>query len=263
MRNVALVTGASSGIGLELARLHAEAGGDVVAVALDAERLATLKFGLESGYGVTVRTITLDLTAPDGPQQLYDALAADGVVIDVLMNNAGFGGRGLFHERPWSRDLAMIQLNIVALSALTRLFLPDFVARGRGRILNTSSAVSLAPGGPLQAVYYATKAYVTAFSNALAVELEGTGVTVTTLMPGATRSNFAATAEMADAPASARSASTRSVAERGYRAMMRGDLEVVAGLPLRYRLLLGTLRPFLPKRLVLRAVRRAQIPPKS
>ncbi|PKP00754.1 MAG: short-chain dehydrogenase, partial [Bacteroidetes bacterium HGW-Bacteroidetes-9] len=160
-----LITGASSGIGKEIANIHAERGGDLVIVARSKDKLDQLKAELESKHSVKVTVIVKDLGLPDAPKEIYDEVKKTGIEIDYLVNNAGFGGLGKFHQREWEQDLAMINLNIVALTALTRLFLPDFVKRNSGRILNVSSTASLMPG-PLQAVYFASKAYVTSFSNA-------------------------------------------------------------------------------------------------
>ncbi|MEM9305209.1 MAG: SDR family oxidoreductase, partial [Pseudomonadota bacterium] len=168
----ALVTGASGGIGLELARLHASKGGDLVVVARSADRLEALRAELEEKHGVSVSVIARDLAEPDAAEAIFAETEAAGVEIDVLMNNAGFGLHGAFHEQQWGRVQAMMQVNMVALTALTRRYLPGMVERGRGRILNVSSTASFLPG-PLQAVYYATKAYVTSFSQAIAEELRG------------------------------------------------------------------------------------------
>lgn len=132
------------------------------------------------------------MSLPEVAQEIYDEVKAVGIEVDYLINNAGFGGQGKFHEREWATDLVMIQLNIVTLTALCRLFLPDFVKRNSDRILNVSSTASLLPG-PLQAVYYATKAYVTSFSHAIAEELHDTNITVTVLLPRATETEFART----------------------------------------------------------------------
>lgn len=256
MKNVALVTGASSGIGRELARVHAERGGDLVIVARRAEKLEALKEELEARHGTQVVVLSKDLTHPDAPREVYDALQKRGIEVEYLVNNAGFGGRGKFHERPWEQDLAMIQLNVIALTALTRLFLPDFVQRDRGRILNVSSTASLVPG-PLQAVYYATKAYVTSFSNALAEELHDTHVTVTALLPGATETEFAQTSDMEKTNLFEQTAPARAVAVDGYDAMRAGRLEAMAGLSFGQQVLMR-LTPLLPKRVLLRQVRAMQ-----
>lgn len=255
-KTTALITGASSGIGKEFARIHAERGGDVVIVARRTDKLEALKTELERDHSIRATVIAKDLGTPGAAAELYAAVHEAGIQVDYLINNAGFGGRGKFHERAWDDDLAMINLNIVALTALTRLFLPDFVKRNAGRILNVSSTASLLPG-PLQAVYYATKAYVTSFSNAIAEELHDTKVTVTALLPGATESEFAATSGMDKTGLFAKTAGTRSVAQDGYDAMLRGTLNVISGVTFMQRAMMATL-PIMPKRALLKQVRRMQ-----
>lgn len=254
MKRVALVTGASSGIGRELARTHAQRGGDLVVVARSTGRLQELKRELEGAHGVTVYVLAVDLTEESAPAAVFEELGTVGIDVEYLVNCAGFGGRGKFHERDWESDRDMIQLNVIALTALCRKFLPGFVRRGRGRILNVSSTAGLVPG-PLQAVYFATKAYVTSFSNAIAEELRDTGVTVTALLPGATATSFADAADLGNTPLFKEAASARSVAEDGYEAMMAGRLSIVSGLPLLQRIGLR-LAPLLPTELALRQVRR-------
>lgn len=256
MTGTALITGASSGIGKEFARIHAERGGDLVLVARREARLNELKSELEGKHRVQVHVLAEDLSDEAAPHRIFEAIAGSGMKIDILINNAGFGGRGNFHEREWRLDRNMIQVNIVALSALTRLFLPGMVERNEGRILNVSSTAGEMPG-PLQAVYFASKAYVTSFSNALCEELRDTKVTVTTLMPGATESEFASTSGMEKTPLFQNTASARSVAEAGYQAMLRGKLNVVAGVPFSRRMIY-MLVPLLPKRMLMREVRKTQ-----
>lgn len=257
MQNVALITGASSGIGRELARIHAERGGDIIAVATSEERLNQLKTELESGsLGTEVMVIVKDLTAENAPQEVYNTVKAAGVEIDYLMNNAGFGGQGAFLEREWAQDRKMIQLNVIALCELTRLFTPDMVARGSGKVLNVSSTAALVPG-PLQAVYFATKAFVTSFSNALASELEGTGVTVTALMPGATDTSFAATSGLDKTSLFSETVTAREVARDGYDAMMRGDLDEISGLSTTRRIQMFVAR-FMPKQAIMKQIRAVQ-----
>lgn len=257
-KNVALITGASSGIGRELACLHASRGGDLVVVARSEAKLVELSAELERAHRCRVTVIAKDLSLPSAPGEVFEAVRSAGVEVDYLINNAGFGGRGAFHERCWDDDLAMMQLNMFALTALTRLFLPGFVARKSGKVLNVSSTACLMPG-PLQAVYYASKAYVTSFSNAIAVELEGTGVTVTALLPGATDTEFARTADMQKTPlfANNQNASAADVARAGYDAMLRGDLEVIAGVPLGQRMMLAAV-PLTPKKLLMRQIKAMQ-----
>lgn len=253
---VALITGASSGIGREMATIHAERGGDLVIVARREDKLNTLKSELENQYGINVSVMVKDLSDLNAPMEIYDAVKAAGIEVEYLINNAGFGGRGKFHEREWEKDLSMIQVNVLALTALTRLFLSDFVARNSGRILNVSSTASIMPG-PLQAVYYATKAYVTSFSNAIAEELHDTNVTVTALMPGATETEFASTSGMDKTRLFNDTFSARSVAEDGYSAMMAGELNIIAGVTVGQRVVMSA-APLLPKRMLLRQVRQMQ-----
>lgn len=252
----ALITGASSGIGEELAHIHASRGGNLVIVARREDKLHTLKKTLEDKHGIQAMVIAKDLTLPDAPAEIYDTVQQAGVEVNYLINNAGFGGHGKFHERAWEKDLAMINLNIVALTALTRHFLPEFVKRNEGRVLNVSSTASLMPG-PLQAVYYATKAYVTSFSNAVAEELSDTDVTVTTLMPGATETEFADTSGMDKTSLFEKTASARSVAEDGYNGMLAGKLDVISGLPLGQRIMLSAI-PLTPKKIILKQIHQMQ-----
>ena len=249
----ALITGASTGIGKEFAKLHAAAGGNLVLVARSADKLEALKKELEAQHDVDVAVLVKDLGDANAPQEIYDAMKTQGIGIDYLINNAGFGGRGKFHERDWAEDLAMINLNVTALTALTRLFLPDFVARNSGRILNVSSTASLLPG-PLQAVYYATKAYVTSFSNAVAEELHDTNITVTALLPGATESEFAKVSGMDKTSLFNKTASATDVARAGYQGMLAGRLDVIAGVPLGQRIQLPFI-PLAPKKMLLKQIR--------
>jgi len=257
MNNTALITGASSGIGKELATLHAERGGDLVVVARRLDKLDELKKTLEEKFSVQVQVMAKDLTDPKAPKEIYDALKAEGIDIKVLINNAGFGGLGNFHERDREQDLAMIQLNVVALTELCHLFLPDFMARNEGRILNVSSTASLPPGGPLQSVYFATKHFVTALSYGIAGEIEESDVTITALLPGATETEFGKTSGMEETDLFSKPASARSVAEDGYKAMMDGKLHVVSGLSLSQKILMAVM-PFLPKTFVLSQVKSMQ-----
>lgn len=252
----ALITGASSGIGREFARIHAKRGGDIVIIATRKNKLDELKEELESAYSIHATVIARDLTQSEAPGDIYKETRDLGIEVEYLINNAGFGGRGAFVERDWEKDLNMIKLNIIALSALTRLYLPDMVARGSGRILNVSSTASLMPG-PLQAVYFATKAYVTFFSNAIAEELKETGVRVTTLMPGATATEFASTSGMDKTSLFRKTASAASVAEDGYRGMLKGKLDVISGITFGQKILFALL-PFFSKRMMLKQIHEMQ-----
>lgn len=187
---------------------------------------------------------------------MYKEVKDAGIEVEYLINNAGFGGQGKFHERNWQTDLDMINLNVVALTALTRFFLPDFVARNSGRILNVSSTASLLPG-PLQAVYYATKAYVTSFSNAIAEELHDTNITVTALLPGATETEFAKTSGMDKTDLFNNTFSAREVAQDGYDGMMAGKLDVMAGVSFVQKMMMASI-PLTPKKMLLSQIRKMQ-----
>ncbi|BDD05688.1 SDR family NAD(P)-dependent oxidoreductase [Aureibacter tunicatorum] len=256
MKDTMLITGASSGIGKELARIHAEKGGDLILVARRADKLEELKAELVSKYKLNVICITKDLSVPGAAKELYEEVRAHKIEVEFLVNNAGFGLRGKFHELSWDRQYQMMQLNMLALSELTYLFLPEFVKRNSGRILNTSSTASFIPG-PLQAVYYATKAYVTFFGNALAEELSDTNITVTTLMPGATETEFASTSGMDKTALFEQAVSARSVAEDGYKGMMQGKLDVISGLTFSQKISFSLL-PFMPKKTILKQVHNMQ-----
>ena len=256
MKNVALITGASSGIGKELARIHAERGGDLIIVARRREKLAELKKELEQEHQVKVMAIAKDLSKVEAAKELYYEVCEAEVHVEYLINNAGFGLRGKFHELSWERQQQMINLNIVALTQLTHVFLPEMVKRNSGKILNTSSTASFMPG-PLQAIYFATKAYVTFLSNAIAEELHDTNITVTNLMPGATETEFAKTADMERTGLFEKAFSARSVAEDGYNAMLKGKLDVVSGLTFSQSLMMKAI-PFTPKKMMLKQIRQMQ-----
>jgi short-subunit dehydrogenase len=225
----ALVTGASSGIGVELARLHARRGGDLVLVARRQDRLEALKAELEAAHGVTVHVIVKDLTDPAAAEQIHEELVSRAVPVDYLINNAGFGNGGFFHEQDWAKNEAMIMVNVLAVAALTRQFVPDMIARGGGRILNVASMAGFLPG-PLQAIYYATKAFVISFGEAIGNELRRTGVTVTALCPGPVDTEFIERANLRKAKGFARTVSAVGVAQAGYDAMLAGKSIIVPGI---------------------------------
>ena len=256
MKKVALITGASSGIGKELANIHAEKGGDLIIIARSKNKLDSLKKELESKHKVKVMVIAKSLDNVNAPKEVYDEVVKAGIQVDFLINNAGFGLLGKFHELSWEKQLSMMNLNMTALTRFTHLFLPDMVKRNSGKILNTSSTASFMPG-PLQAVYYATKAYATFLGNALAEELDNTNITVTTLMPGATETEFGATSGMDKTPMFQKMATARSVAEDGYNGMMKGKLDVVSGLKTSQKIMMSMI-PFTPKKMLLKQVRQMQ-----
>ncbi|MEM8568868.1 MAG: SDR family oxidoreductase, partial [Bacteroidota bacterium] len=228
-KKIALITGASAGIGKEFAHVHAELGGDLVIVARREDKLLALKEELQNKFEAKVNLLVKDLSDPKTPKEIYEELNREGIQIDYLINNAGFGGLGKFAERDLAKELDMINLNISALTSLTHFFLQDAVKRNSGRILNVSSTASLLPG-PLQAVYYATKAFVTSFSNALAEELHDTDISVTNLMPGATATEFGSVSGMDKTTLFDKTVSARKVAEDGYDGMLNGKLDVISGL---------------------------------
>jgi uncharacterized protein len=225
-----LITGASSGIGLELARICAANRQDVVLVARSGDALRALAAEVGRG-GVGAEVIVANLAAPGAASGVAERIAGLGIDVDILINNAGFGHYGRFDETPLDTDLAMIQVNIVSLTELSKRLLPAMVARRRGRILNVASTAAFLPG-PLMAVYYATKAYVLSFSEAIAEELKGSGVTVTALCPGPTASGFQRVAEIEELKfiAGRKLPSSREVAEAGYAAMMAGEPLHIPGL---------------------------------
>ncbi len=227
----AVITGASSGIGVELARLLARDGYDLVITARRAERLRDLADELSLACDVAVHIIQLDLAQPGAAVSLWREISACAPEIEVLVNNAGFGDAGEFaHEQP-ERIESMIQLNIAALTALTRLALPGMIARQSGKILNIASLAGLSPGGPCMSVYFASKSYVLSFSRGIRRELRGTGVSVTALCPGPTRTGFeeAARAQNTLLFKWTTPMEPGAVARAGYRGMQRGAAVVLPG----------------------------------
>ena len=237
----ALITGASVGIGRELAKLSAQDRFNLVLVARNASRLSAVASELEKQFGVSAKPFPLDLTSNAAPQFLFDQLQRENVSVDVLVNNAGYGKLGAFAEVPYEESAGQIELNITALTHLTKLFLAPMLRRNSGRILNVASTAGFQPG-PLMAVYYATKAYVISFSEALANELQGTGVSLTCLCPGVTDTEFQTRAgtEQTSLFRRMRPMDAATVARDGYRALMKGKPLVISGM--RNRLLMESLR---------------------
>ncbi|WP_394147062.1 SDR family NAD(P)-dependent oxidoreductase [Shewanella atlantica] len=252
--NTALITGASGGIGLEMARLHAQKGGDLVLVARSKDKLEALKNELEIQYKVNVFVLAEDLSQADSAKNIFNQTEALGLQIDTLINNAGFGGHGLFHEREIEEEQGMMQVNMVALTNLTHYYLKGMISRNNGRILNVSSTASFMPG-PLQAVYYATKAYVTSFTQAVAEEVREHNVTATVLCPGAVATGFVAAANLEGVDSWKYAKTSASVAKCGYQAMERGELVAFNQGELRF--ILDWILPFLPRKVVLKISRKA------
>jgi short-subunit dehydrogenase len=254
-RMAALVTGASGGIGEELARLLAADGRDLVLVARRRDKLEALAAELGAKHGVRAHVIAADLARPEAPREIFDELRHAGVGVEVLINNAGFGSYGPFVETDLRAELDLLQVNIAALTHLTKLFLPEMVSARRGYVMQVASTAAFQPG-PLMAVYYASKAYVLHFSEALANELEGTGVVVSALCPGPTETGFVAAAGMGESKLFERGAmGAREVAEAGYRGMLAGKTIVIPGLR---NNLLARAVGFMPRGLITRIVRGIQ-----
>ena len=257
MKNVALITGASSGLGKEFARLHASKGGDLVIVARSVAKLEALAEELHDTYGTAVVVLPKDLSRPDAPQEIYDAVHDKGITIDILINNAGLGGQGAFVERSMEDDMNLLAIDVIALTKLTKLFLRDFLARDAGKILNVSSTAALMPG-PLQATYYAAKAYVTSLGDALWQEAQGTHVTVTTLMPGGMDTGFAKASRLEHTSlAKQMTFPPMEIAKDGYAAMMRGDMKVISKFTTLQKIVFKLL-PCLPKKMVMRQILKMQ-----
>src|SRR6266540_3042502 len=230
-RPLALITGASSGIGLELARVFARNQFDLLLVARRRDTLEGVAGKLEGRFGISANVYAADLSISEAPQQIFDFTQNEGIAVEVLVNNAGFGVGGAFSETDLNRELDEIQVNITALTHLTKLFLPQMIKRRSGRILQVASTAGFQPG-PLMSVYYATKAYVVSFSQALSEELRHSGVSVTALCPGSTHSEFAKAAGLTQIRLFQMGgiAKASDVAEYGYDALMKRKRLAIPGL---------------------------------
>ncbi len=230
MHKTALITGASSGIGWHMAAIHAERGGHLILVARREEKLRALKEQLEDQHNIEAHIIVQDLSESGAPEAVLDAVSQKNLKVDYLINNAGFGGLGHFHKRDWVREQNMIQVNITALVGLTRYFMTDMIAQNEGRILNVASTAAFMPG-PLHAVYYASKAFVLSFSEAIANELANTDVSVTAFCPGKTDTEFQkmSGAKKTSSPSWV-THDARSVAQFGYNAMLKGKRIAIPGI---------------------------------
>jgi short-subunit dehydrogenase len=225
-----LITGASGGIGYDLAKLFARDHHNLILVARSKDKLAQVAAELEPN-GITVKTVALDLAQASAAKSVFEKLKSESLTVDILVNNAGFGALGPFAQMPEEDIAGQISLNITALTELTRLLLPQMIARRSGRILNIASTAGFQPG-PLMAVYYATKAYVISFSEAIANELQGSGVSVTCFCPGPTDTGFAARAgnDKSRLFKKFSAMSSAQVALQAYRALMEGRTLAISGI---------------------------------
>jgi uncharacterized protein len=252
---IALITGASEGIGKELAYLFAKDGHDLLLVARNIDKLNRIATEIEERYRRTIHIMAKDLSQPDVPRQIRDTCSSLGLQIDYLVNNAGFGLYGKFADQPLDVLINMIEVNIKSLTALTHYFLPDLLSKKSGGILNVGSIASFMPG-PLMAVYYASKAYVLSFSEALAHELKESGIKVTALCPGPVKTRFAMRAKMRPSKLTEKNAlDAFTVAKAGYDGLLQGKSIVVPGAGFR-TLLFGT--RFLPRNWIASSIMRIQ-----
>src|SRR2546428_143386 len=257
-RRTALITGASSGIGYELAKQFAKNHHDLILVARNLQVLHKLADDLANQYSISAWTLAKDLANPTSPSEIFEELEKQSIKVDYLVNNAGFGLQGFFWELDAQSQQDMIQVNISALTHLTRLFLPGMVQRKSGGILNVASTAAFQPG-PLMAVYYASKAFVLSFSEALWKEAEGMGVHVSCLCPGPTTSHFRERAGTGRTRLAHMGTpmSSAVVAEMGYQAWQQTRRVIVTGAR---NALVANLIPLLPRRTVLSLVHRLQSP---
>ena len=230
MSKTALITGASKGIGKELALIFAQNKINLVLVARSSEILSEFKEHLQTNYSISVLVVTKDLCSPSSAQELFSEIKDNQIEIDYLVNNAGFGDYGLFADTSWERYEKMISLNVTTLTHLSHLFITDWKGRKSGRILNIASTAAFQPG-PMMAVYFATKAFVLNLSEALGQELKNDNITITTLCSGPTHTSFGAESKMnaSDVVKNVKIANAKDVAALGYKSMMKGKSTVIHG----------------------------------
>jgi len=251
--NYTLIPGASGGIGKELAEICAVNGQKLILCARNIERLEEIKKELEEKYKAQVFIIKSDLAQANSASLLFKEIKSKGLSVNILINNAGFGDFGFFEKCDLKIQLEMIQLNITSLTELTRLILPNMVEQKYGRIMNVASVAAFQPG-PLMSVYFATKAFVLHFSEAIANELKGTGVTVTTLCPGPTKTNFDKAANVTNtALFSGKLPGPKEVAEFGFKKMMKGKIVAIHGFKNKVLVFAGKITP---RRLVVNMTRK-------
>ena len=256
MKKTALITGASAGLGIEFARNFAKDGHNLVLVARRVEKMEALAEELKDKHGVEIKVMCKDLSKMDEVQSIFETLQKENIHIDFLVNNAGFGDWGNFHESDWEKIEGMLDVNIKALTKLTYLFIKPMIQKGEGKIMNVASMAAFQPG-PLMAVYYATKAYVLSFSEAIRTEIKGTGVTVTILCPGPTESEFQSVANLGKSKLfkHTRIPTSKEVVDFGYRELMKGSMTVVPGFL--NKIVVKSVR-FVPRKLVLKVARKIQ-----
>ncbi len=253
---LAIVTGAASGLGFELALLLARDGYELILIDVNTEKLQEAKEKIEARYAIQVQLLHKDLSKPKVAESIVQSI--EDRAIDVLVNNAGFGIYGSFHETDWERQAAMLHLHVITTTHLTKLILKKMVARGKGKILNMSSLAAFQPG-PLMSLYYASKAYILSFSEAIANELRGTGVTVTCLCPGQTKTCFQEVVsngcKASDNKIKFNIACPKQVAAYGYEAMKKGKIVAIPG---NINKLLSKLPRLVPRRTATAVIRRIQ-----
>ncbi len=230
MDTYTVITGATSGIGYELSVIFAKHGNNLVLIARNIEKLKCMKKEFEEKYDIKVCIISSDLSLKDSPEFIYKTIKDRGIIVDNLINNAGFGSFGRFQEVEDQKDLTMIDVNVRALTHMLKLFIPDMIKREKGKIMNVASTAAF-QAGPLMSVYYATKAYVLSLSQALAVELKKYNITVSTLCPGPTSTEFQSRAEVKKAEIAKKSMmSAQAVAEEAYKGFMKGKEIIIPGV---------------------------------
>jgi len=254
MKNTALITGASNGIGLELAKIHASKGGDLVLVARNKSKLDEIKTELEKQYKVSVYIISKDLSLTNSAQEVYNETIKENIQVDYLINNAGFGDFGMFVETDWNKELQMINLNITTLTHFTKLYLQDMIKRNSGKIMNVASTAAF-QSGPTMAVYFATKAYVLSFTEAVSNEVSDKGITITALCPGATETGFQTAGGMEESNLfkGKKLPTAKQVADYGYRSMMKGKTVAIHGI---MNYILSNSVRFTPRALVVKITRK-------
>ncbi len=243
-KNYVLITGGTSGIGLELAKLFADDGYSLIIVARDEKELSTTAAELKQQYNADVITISKDLFYPGNAFELYDEIKSQNLNVEILVNDAGQGVYGEFVDTDINREINIINLNITSLVVLTKQFVKDMVEEGSGKVLNLASIAGTVPG-PLQSVYHGTKAFVLSFSEAIRNELKDTGVSVTALLPGATDTDFFNKADMEQAKivAEGKLASPADVAKDGYKALMEGDDKIITGFKNKMQVAMSNIMP--------------------